>query len=80
MVVSIPFTQTMRANPSAVTYSGIRAYDGAGYITVTSFTFAGASQSYANVALNAASGFTTYRPTFPAQDGDGGFIAFSAEL
>ena len=79
-VVSIPFTQTMRIAPTAVSYSGIRAYDGAGFITLTSVTFGSASVSYANLGLNAASGFTTYRPVLPAQDGDSGFIAFSAEL
>jgi hypothetical protein len=80
MVVSIPFTQTMRVNPTAVSYNNIRAYDSGGFITVTSFTFGDASTSYANIALNAASGFTANRPTFPAQDGVAGYIAFSAEL
>jgi hypothetical protein len=80
MVVSIPFAQTMRINPTAVSYNNIRAYDSGGFITVTSFTFQAASTSYANIALNAASGFTANRPTFPAQDGVAGYIAFSAEL
>jgi hypothetical protein len=80
MAVTIPFTQTMRIAPTAVSYYNLRAYDGASFITVTSVTFADASPSFGNIALNAASGFTQYRPTFPAQDGTSGYIAFSAEL
>jgi hypothetical protein len=80
MVVSLAFPQSLRIVPTAVSYSGIRAYDGASVIAVTSMTFVAASLSYANIALNAASGFTIYRPTFPAQDGASGFISFSAEL
>jgi hypothetical protein len=80
MSVTIQFPQALRISPTAVSYNGLRAYDGAGFITVTSMTFADATPMYANVALNAASGFTVYRPTFPACDGDSGFMSFTAEL
>lgn len=77
--VTVPFVTTMRTSPTAVSYGLLRAYDGSGFITLTSVTFGAASKSYAEISLNAASGFTAYRPTWPANDGDG-FIAFSAEL
>jgi hypothetical protein len=79
VAVSVPFVQTMRTSPTAVEYASMRAYDGAGFITLTSITFGDASNSYASIALNASSGFTTYRPTWPALDSNG-YIAFSAEL
>jgi hypothetical protein len=79
VAVSVPFIQTMRTSPTAVEYASMRAYDGAGFITLTSITFGDASNSYASIALNASSGFTTYRPTWPALDSNG-YIAFSAEL
>ena len=79
VAVSVPFIQTMRTSPTAVEYASMRAYDGAGFIALTSITFGDASNSYASIALNASSGFTTYRPTWPALDSNG-YIAFSAEL
>jgi hypothetical protein len=76
----IPLAQTMRAVPTSLTYSGIRAYDGSGFINLTSINLGECSASFAGIGLNAASGFTQYRPTFPAQDGSAGFLAFNAEL
>jgi hypothetical protein len=79
-IVSIPFPVQMRTNPTAVDYSNMRAYDSNSYISLTSLTFNDASNSYGVINLNnSGGGFTQYRPTYPANNGDG-YIGFSAEL
>ena len=69
----------MRVAPTSVDYSSLRCYDGAGFPTITSLTLASSEPQVVEV-VTVGTGYTTYRPTAIALNGNAGYIGFSAEL
>jgi hypothetical protein len=72
----VPF----RTNPTSIEYGSLRAYDGAGFITINSLSIGSALPTVIHIIALATSGFTTYRPTVIAVNGDTQYIGLSAEL
>ena len=71
---------SLRVNPTSIEYGNLRAYDGSGFITITSLVLGGTSKNNVDIVAGAASGFTTYRPTVIAVNGATQYIGLSAEL
>ena len=71
---------SLRVNPTSIEYGNLRAYDGSGFITITSLVLGGTSKNNVDIVAQAASGFTTYRPTVIAVNGATQYIGLSAEL
>jgi hypothetical protein len=71
---------SLRVNPTSIDYGTLRAYDGSGFITITSIALGGTSKNNVDIVAQAASGFTTYRPTVIAVNGATQYIGLSAEL
>lgn len=76
--VNIQMPVQMRVQPSAVDYANLRAYDGAGFPTVTSLSLGSSTPGIAEV-ITVGTGYTAYRPTAIANNTNG-YIGLTAEL
>ena len=76
--VNIQMPVQMRIAPTAVDYANLRAYDGAGFPTVTSLSLGSLSPGIAEV-ITVGTGYTAYRPTAIANN-TSGYIGLTAEL
>jgi hypothetical protein len=68
----------MRVQPSAVDYANLRAYDGAGFPTVTSLSLGSVTPGIAEV-ITVGTGYTAFRPTALANNTNG-YVGLTAEL
>ena len=69
----------MRLAPTTIDYASLRAYDGAGFPTVTSIAITSTTPLYSEV-VSVGTGLTAYRPTAYAVTATTGYFGFTAEL